>query len=299
MRPPRKMDACRTVREALLWASSCLQEAGTKDPRFEAELLLRHCLGMDRTRFLASLQDPVAGGDMVKLEGLLQRRMAHEPIQYVLGTQAFYGREFEVGPGVLIPRPETEILVEQILLHAERLWPDSPPLAVADIGTGSGAISLTLASERPHWRVVTVDISDDALAIAGRNAQRLGVSERVTFLQGDLLEPLKERGLKLDILASNPPYIPSPDVDQLDREVRGYEPRLALDGGDDGLDCYRRICAELPRLLNEQALVGFEVGIHQARDVAALLMASGVISETAIVPDLAGIERVVMGLRIP
>jgi release factor glutamine methyltransferase len=297
MRHPRKLGECETIREALLWASSCLREAGTKDPRFEAELLMRHCLGLDRTRFLASLHDPIEPVARVKLEQLVKRREAHEPIQYMLGEQSFYGREFEVGPGVLIPRPETEILVEQILNYASRLWPVDARLHVADIGTGSGAIALTLANERPRWSVYTVDISTEALAMAKRNAERLKVAERVAFYQGDLEKPLIEHGLRLDILVSNPPYIPSTDVDRLDQEVQAYEPRLALDGGEDGLDCYRRICAQLPKLLKEKALVGFEVGIYQARDVAQLMRASGVIGETVIVPDLAGIERVVIGIR--
>jgi len=302
MRHPHNEGEWQTIREALLWASSFLQEAGTKDPRFEAELILRHCLRLDRTAFLARMADPFPAEAAGCVSALAKRRAAHEPVQYMLGEQSFYGREFIVEPGVLIPRPETEILVEQILLKAEQLWTDAAglPLRVADIGTGSGAIALTLACERPNWQVSTVDLSTDALAIAGRNAERLGVRERVTFLQGDLLAPLleRERGKRLDILVSNPPYIPSEVVDGLDREVRDYEPRLALDGGEDGLECYRRLCAGLPGLLKRTALIGFEVGIDQAQDVAGLLMDSGVIDETLIIPDLAGIERVVLGWRL-
>ncbi len=174
---------------------------------------------------------------------------------------------------------------------------DSICLEVADIGTGSGAISLTLACERPEWRVSTVDLSSDAIAIAKRNADSLGVAGRVRFLQGDLVNPILEAGEKLDILVSNPPYIPSEDVEELDSEVKDFEPRLALDGGADGLVCYRRLCEALPQLLKPTALVAFEVGIHQSRDVEQLMKRSGVIDETMIVPDLAGIERVVVGIR--
>jgi release factor glutamine methyltransferase len=296
MQQARKWNDVGTIREALLRASSFLREAGMKDPRFEAELMIRHCLGWDRTRFLTSMHEPISQDHLQKLRELCERRMRHEPLQYLFGCQEFYGRPFAVGPGVLIPRPETEILIEQVLLHAGRIWPASAPLQVADIGTGSGAIAVTLACERPRWQVSTVDLSSDAIAIAAENAERLGAAVR--FLQGDLAEPLLEKGERFDIVVSNPPYIPSADVEELDPEVREYEPRLALDGGKDGLDCYRRLCAALPCLLKEKALVTYEVGIHQAQDVAALLTASGVIDGVEIVPDLAGIERVVIGWRI-
>jgi release factor glutamine methyltransferase len=294
---PRDRSDVGTIREALLWASSFLREAGMKDPQFEAELLLRHCLGMSRTRFLASLQEPIASEEVAQLAKLCQRRAAHEPIQYMFGVQEFYGREYEVAPGVLIPRPETEILIEQVLRFADRLWSADSKLKVADIGTGSGAIALTLASERKHWQVTTVDLSPEALTIAKRNAERLGIAERVRFLQGDLMQPLLANGERLDILVSNPPYIPSADVEELDAEVRDYEPRLALDGGEDGLDCYRKLCQALPGVLQPQALVGFEVGIHQSQAVAELLKASNVIHGVEIIRDLAGIERVVIGWR--
>lgn len=284
-----------TVREALARASSFLRETGAKDPLFEAELLIRHCLGWDRTRFLIAMDEPIPAEALEKLADFCRRRARHEPLQYMLGSQEFYGRLFAVGPGVLIPRPETEILVEQVLLKADQMWEAGSRLQVADIGTGSGAICITLACERPDWLVSTVDISPEASRIAQENAKRLGAEVR--FLQGDLVEPLVREGAKLDVLVSNPPYIPSRDVDELDEEVRGFEPRLALDGGSDGLDFYRRLCGALPSLLKEKAIVAFEVGIHQAKDVAAQLQASGVIDETAVICDLAGIERVVMGIR--
>lgn len=295
MRTPLDWSDVTTIREALTRASSFLREAGAKDPGFEAELLLRHCLGWDRTRFLISLTDPVPAEVVERLDELLWRRSRHEPLQYMFGSQEFYGRPFAVRPGVLIPRPETEILVEQVLLHARQLWPDTAVLDVADIGTGSGAICVTLACERPGWNVTTVDLSPDATAIARENAERLGA--RIRFLQGDLVQPLLAAGEQVDILVSNPPYIPSTDVDQLDAEVLEHEPRLALDGGADGLDCYRRLCQALPSVLKARALVAYEVGIHQSRAVADLLTASGVIADVQIVPDLAGIERVVIGIR--
>lgn len=284
-----------TIREALVRASSFLREQGAKDPGFEAELLLRHCLKWDRTRFLIAMMDPIQPEILECLTPLMVRRAQHEPLQYMFGTQEFFGREFVVRPGVLIPRPETEILVEQVLLRADALWEGKDKVSVADIGTGSGAICITLACERPEWTVATVDLSPDATAIARENAERLGA--RVRFLQGDLLQPLLQAGEQVDILVSNPPYIPSTDVDELDEEVRSYEPRLALDGGADGLDCYRRLCEALPHVLRPKALVAFEVGIHQAQGVGDLMKASGVIEDVQIISDLAGIERVVIGVR--
>lgn len=291
---PRKP---KTVREALIWASSFLRQAGRRDPQFEAELLLRYLLALDRTRFIIALEEELKPAQLEQLERLCQRRAASEPLQYILGEQEFYGRLFTVRPGVLIPRPETEILIEQVLLRAEQLWPETAALDVLDIGTGSGAIALTLAAERPRWRVTTVDLSANALRIARENAKRLQLERRVRFLHGDLAEPLLVAGEQVDLLVSNPPYIPSAEVEQLEAEVKQFEPRLALDGGTDGLVCYRRICAVLPRLLRPTALVAFEVGIRQAEPVRQLLLATETVEHTAIVPDLAGVDRVVLGWR--
>ncbi|MED1786324.1 MULTISPECIES: peptide chain release factor N(5)-glutamine methyltransferase [Brevibacillus] len=296
--PAHKMNSMNNVREALLWASSFLGEAGTKDPRFEAELIIRHVLRMNRANFLASMPDPIKDEEIASIRVLLERRAAHEPIQYILGEQNFYGRDFIVAPGVLIPRPETELLIEQVLLHSQRIWSAEQPLSVVDFGTGSGAITLTLAAEKPNWQLATVDISLDAIAIAKKNAERLDVAERVRFIQGDLVEPILDMGERVDILVSNPPYIPSTDVDELDKEVLGYEPRLALDGGTDGYIFYRRICEALPRLLAATALVAFEVGIYQAEAVAQLMKESGAVDEVFIYPDLAGIDRIIVGYRL-
>lgn len=296
MQPPNK-EQIHSVREALIWASSCLQQAGFADHQFEAELLLRHVLRMDRTQFIMSMTEPIDRKQVEQLEVLCQRRLTHEPLQYILGGQEFYGRLFAVQSGVLIPRPETEILVEQVMRQAALLWPVRDKLQVADIGTGSGAISVTLACECPEWSIHAVDLSPEAIRIARGNAQTWEAEERITFHQGDLVQPLLDKQIRLDILVSNPPYIPSAEIQGLDREVRQYEPQLALDGGADGLDCYRQICAALPDLLQPTALVAFEVGMGQSSQVAELLQASGCVSETLVINDLAGIDRVVLGWR--
>ena len=284
-----------TIREAWVQASSFLVASGVDDAAHHAELLLRHELEMERAAYLVALPDALPEAVIGRFEEAISRRAAGEPTQYIIGWQHFYGLPFEVTPDVLIPRPETELLVEAVIAEAARLWPEEAPLEVADVGTGSGAIACTLAHLRPAWRVTAGDISPAALRVAERNAERLGVASRLSWLQGDLLAPFAGRGL--DILVSNPPYIPAGDLAGLMREVRDYEPRTALDGGADGLDPYRRLVAMLPLLGAAPRLIGFEVGQGQAHDVAALLKSAGYGSKLVIVPDLAGIERHVIGVR--
>lgn len=222
---------------------------------------------------------------------MVRRKAAGEPAQYIIGEQEFYGLTFQVNPAVLIPRPETELLVERIALEGDALWPGGAPYA-ADIGTGSGAIAAALAHLRPAWRVAASDISPDALAVAQDNVRRLGLA--VAFKQGDLLEPFA--GEPLDIVVSNPPYIPAEDIPHLQPEVRDFEPRGALDGGPDGLMPYRAMMAQLALLPRPPRLIGFELGQGQAADVAELLRAAGHWDEIVMVPDLAGIDRHVLGI---
>lgn len=284
-----------TIREAWVQASSFLAENGVDDAAHHAELLLRHVLGMERATYLVALTEQLPEDAVAAFEEAVSRRSTGEPTQYIMGDAYFYGLSFEVTSDVLIPRPETELLVEAVLAEADRLWSQDAQLRVVDIGTGSGAIACTLAHERPHWSVSAGDISPAALAVAKRNAERLGVAERMLWHQGDLLAPFT--GCEMDILVSNPPYIPADDIAGLMREVRDYEPRTALDGGADGLDPYRRLVGMLPKLRKAPRLIGFEVGQGQARDVAALLAHAGYDEKLLIVPDLAGIERHVIGIR--
>ncbi|MNW60243.1 Release factor glutamine methyltransferase [compost metagenome] len=200
---------------------------------------------------------------------------------------------FRVTPAVLIPRPETELLVEGIAKLGDSLWPGGAPL-VADIGTGSGAIAAALAHLRPSWRIAASDISPEALEVAQENVRRLGL--QVKLKQGDLLEPF--RGEPLDIVVSNPPYIPAETIEQLQPEVRDFEPRGALDGGPDGLAPYRKMMTQLSLLAQPPRLVGFELGMGQAGDVAGLLRTAGHWGEIITIPDLAGIDRHVLGIRI-
>lgn len=288
--------ASMTIREAYAEASSFLAAHGVAEATSCAELLLQHLLGWSRTELLFRWQEQLPPELADAWRQLVERKAAGEPVQYITGEQEFYGLPFAVNGAVLIPRPETELLVEALLHEGSRLFPQGAPL-LADVGTGSGAIPVTIAHARPEWRVAASDISAPALEVAKANAQRHGVAARIEWLQGDLLEPYIQRRLAPDILVSNPPYIPDSDLPALQPEVRLYEPHTALFGGPDGLDLYRRLIAQLPQLPQIPAVVGLEVGIRQAEAVAALLRAAADWEEIRFVPDLQGINRHVIAIR--
>jgi release factor glutamine methyltransferase len=277
----------------LVWrqAAERLNQAGKADARFEAELLLRSALGEDRARFFATLDEEVAPAALTRFRQWLDLRASGVPLQHIVGHQEFMGLDFKVTPAVLIPRPDTEIAVEVALEIIGQL---EEPL-VADIATGSGAIGVALAHHQPRARVWATDISHAALQVAEENACRNGVSQRITFLPGSWGAPLRAQGLTFDCIVSNPPYIASDEIEQLAIEVQ-KEPRLALDGGPDGLDCYRALVPEAHALLRPGGSLVLEVGQGQAPDVSALLESHGFTHITTR-PDLAGIERVVYGIR--
>lgn len=265
--------------------------AGSLDEaRLEVELLYAEAAGLDRAQVLAAgadEPDPIA---LDRFEALLARRLGHEPLAYILGRRECYGMTFEVARGVLIPRPETETLIEATLA-AIRDHPRARRLVrVADVGTGSGAVALAVARHVPSARVYALEASTEALAIAGRNMHRFGLRDRVTLLMSDLLESLPEA---VDIVTANLPYVVTAEVETLAPEVRDWEPRAALDGGPDGLDVIRALVRQLPEHLAEDPrAVLLEVGFGQADAVARLLSdALGAPARTH--RDLAGIERVV------
>ena len=350
-----------TIGEACLQASLFLEAQDVGEPRSNAELLLMHQLGISRAELLRDLRDQFPQAQLAAWAQLIERKAAGEPVQYIIGEQWFYGLAFAVTPAVLVPRPETELLVEAVLEAVDRLWPqaagseaasrgitgvkttedakagdegsdaaagsgamsgealssdaasgisarsDGP--TVVDVGTGSGAIGVTLAALRPRWRVFASDLSPDALAVARSNAARHGAAARMTFVQGDLLGPFAQprpgadaaagnaSGLRIDVLVSNPPYIPAGDIPGLQPEVRDYEPRLALDGGDDGLTPYRRMLEQLPLLEQLPRIVAFELGLGQADAVADMLRGYGAWSDIRIIQDYAGIDRHVLAVQ--
>lgn len=300
----------QSIREAFAEASSFLTLCGVMEPQRNAQLLLEHVLGLTSTAYYMALPEPFPAAKIAAWEDAVTRKAAGEPAQYIIGEQEFYGLLFTVTPAVLIPRPETELLVEAVLQQVERLWPGrstvaSPsstaapattasvqPLVVADIGTGSGAIAVTLAVEAPGLHVYASDISPEALHVAKHNAAHHKAA--VNFREGNLLAPFA--GMKLDILVSNPPYIPAEDIAGLQPEVRDFEPRLALDGGGDGLYPYRIMLEQIDLLLAPPRIIAFELGMGQAEDIAEMLRRAGHWNDIIIVPDLAGIDRHVMGI---
>lgn len=279
-----------TLRMALDVAARTLKEVGVDEPRPEARHLLLAALACDLTGFIQRENQPL-GADAARANELLTRRAAREPLSRILGVREFRGLDFRLGPETLDPRLDTEVLVEAALVALAPL----PAPRLLDIGTGTGAILLALLHALPQATGIGIDISAAAVGTAQQNAARLGLSERARFLTGDLFAPLNE-GERFDAILSNPPYIPSAVLPTLDPEVRLHDPARALDGGADGLDFYRFIVGVAANHLVPGGWLGFEVGIGQADDVAALMLAAG-FSDSSLHPDLSGIARVVAARR--
>lgn len=268
----------------LAWTTGYLKEKGVEGARREAEWLLGHATGLSRLDLYLQFDKPLEDAELTAFRNLVIRRGRREPLQYLLGDQEFMGRNFRVTPAVLIPRSDTAVLVEQAL----KLMP--PAARVLDVGTGSGCIAISIACEDPRAIVHAVDISPDALAVARQNAQTLAAD--VTFTQGDLCTPYA--GSRFDLLVSNPPYIRQTELAGLQPEVIDFEPVMALDGGADGLDFYRRLVAAAPELLTPGGWLLVEVGYDQASDVAKLMDTAG-LRDISTGHDSAGIERIVWG----
>jgi release factor glutamine methyltransferase len=270
-----------------------LAQAHVENPRLDTELLLAEAAGVIRAKLFAGSID-LDDEAQRRFEALVRRRAAREPLAYITGRKEFYSIEFEVAPAVLVPRPETETIVDLALKFAA----ERPNCRLLDIGTGCGAIAVAVASNAPGVRVVATDISTDALAIAHRNAIRLGLESRARFIHADCWDTLDggEPLGRFDIVVANPPYVCESEMARLEPEIRDFEPRIALDGGADGLDFYRRIVAELRDHLIAGGAVIIEVGKGQAATVAAMLQAAGCV-DVGVSNDLSGIPRAVFGNR--
>lgn len=283
------MDRIQKVFEALKWASSFLQKNG-RDAN-AGEILLRHYLQMSRAQLLANQQLFLPESVQRAFQHAIQEHIKGVPIQHIIGYEEFYGREFHVNADVLIPRPETEELVLETIKRSKNMFSDLEGLRLVDIGTGSGIIAITMKLECPALKVSAIDISLKALDVAKKNAIKL--KSDIEFLHGDLLIPVIDNKEKVDIILSNPPYIPDSDIEILSEVVKDHEPHQALFGGKDGLDYYRRLMEQIPQIINKRALIGFEIGMGQGEQVAKLLNDTFPNSQINIVNDINGKDRMV------
>ncbi len=311
-----------TTRRLLHWTTQHFEKHRLDAPRVRAEMLLGHILQVPRLKLYMDPDRPATAAERDTLRDLVRRATQHEPVDYLVGHTTFFALEFAVSPAVLVPRPSTETLVEHVMQQLRRRDqgtgirdqdertsdhpqdateappdPRSPfpePLRIADIGTGSGAIILTLLKHLPHATAIATDLSDDALRVAQRNADTHGVADRITFRQGDGLSPLRNETEPFDALVSNPPYIPDHEWDDVPPDVKNHEPTLALRGGVDGLDVLRPLIAGARDLVKPGGLLAFEIAAVQSDAVQQLARAAGW-SDIAVLPDHERLPRVLIG----
>ena len=278
-----------TIEAVLRWATDDFRGRGIETARLDAELLLAHALSTTRLQLVVDGKRPLGSPELERMRDLVRRRRAREPVAYLLGRREFFGRTFRVDARVLVPRPDTEVLVDVAL---ERTRAVSMAMRALDLCTGSGCVGVTLARERPTSSVVATDVSTGALAVARDNALRLG-AYNVALRQGDLFAPL-DPAWRFDVVVSNPPYIPGAEIATLDPDVRDFEPRLALDGGDDGLAVLRRVVAGAPAWLVPGGVLAVEVGAGEAPAVVALFERD--FAAVEVRRDYGRIDRVVSGV---
>jgi release factor glutamine methyltransferase len=286
------------VLELLNWSTDQLEHDQIENPRLNAELLLARSLNLSREGLYMQLQDQLKEEKKEVFERLIRRRITGEPLQYILGHQEFWSVDFQVDPRVLIPRPETELLVEQSLQILSEISFQRIP-SVLEIGTGSGAVAISLAKEMKDIFLVATDISRDALLVAEENARSAGVLGRIEFVNGNLFDPFRlyREGELFDLILSNPPYVDHSEIQRLSRGVRSYEPIIALDGGKGGLEIYQSITSQATFYLKKGGWLLLEVGQGQAQKVAEQIERSGFFLKPQLFPDLSGIERVVKAQR--
>ena len=277
-----------TIKEILIKYSKELEEISST-PRLDVETLLQKVLGVDRLYILLNLDRVLSNDEEQLFNKFIEERLNNRPIAYIVGNREFMGLDFYVQEGVLIPRPDTEILVEEVIELAK----DKGKVNILDIGTGSGAITVSLAKYLENAKVTSVDISDIALEIGKRNAMKNNVVDRIDFIKSDLFSAL-DKNVKFDIIVSNPPYIKREVIETLDKQVKDFEPYNALEGGIDGLDFYRAITTQAKDFLKEGGILAYEVGHDQSEDVSKLMEMDGY-TNIYTRKDLQQIDRVVIG----
>lgn len=287
-----QVDERWTVGRLLIWTAEFLGKKGSESPRLDAEVLLAHVLDWQRVQLYTHFEDEIGGRDRSVYRDLVKRRSEGMPVAYLVGRKEFFSLRLAVGPAVLIPRPDTETLVVEAL---ERLKGRDAP-RVVDVGTGSGCLALAIAKGHESARVIAIDLSAEALALARENAKSLGLADRVQFLQGDLLAPVAEAG-QFDAIIANPPYIPSAEIASLGPEVRDYEPRLALDGGPDGLRVVDRLIEQAEGLLAPGGDLILEIGSAQEAPVRDLIAAKRTLVLAATIRDASNRPRVIRATK--
>jgi release factor glutamine methyltransferase len=288
-----------TIAEALQWGTARLQSRHIDTARLDVEVLLGYSLKRQRSALYSHPHYQLTSDEQRCFETLIERRGSHEPLAYLTGVREFWSLPLHVRSGILIPRPETEWVVETALRYVHSLLRQRTCCRVLDVGTGSGNIAIAMAANQATVEVIALDISWEAVQTAQNNAKACQVGERVTCLCGDMFAPLNPRQARFDLLLSNPPYIPTGQLPFLPVTVRNYEPRAALDGGDDGLRFYRDLAAEGPDYISGAGVMIVEVGYDQAEEVSSLLVQSQQWELLEIVKDYSGIERVVVAQRKP
>lgn len=280
----------RFIYEALNWASSLLLENNRDENG--GEILLRHYLNVTRAQLFANIRSELSETVANQFTEAINRHLAGEPIQYIIGAEHFYGRRFKVNNSVLIPRPETEELIVHLLDNLRGFSSAPSNLKLVDIGTGSGAIAITMKLQCPTLNVTATDISEAALKTAEENAHNLGA--QIQFINGDLCAPLLEENMKFDIIVSNPPYIPEKDRTSLSKVVKDFEPAEALFAGEDGLAIYKRLGEQLPQIVNKKALIGLEIGTEQTEAVRAIFRATFPNGDISVEKDINGKDRFII-----
>jgi release factor glutamine methyltransferase len=285
----------RTIGALVAWARRALDQAGVENSAQEALWLVAHALGLESHQMASMAEQPVVEPGWARAESLVSRRAAREPLQYILGTQEFCGLEFHVSPAVLVPRPESELLVQEVL----RWGGFDKDAVIVDVGTGSGCVAVTLATILEGVRIIATDCSPEALAVAKKNADRHAVGDRIEWVEGDLLSPLRERGMAgtVNAIASNPPYIAEADWAGLQPEVRGFEPRAALIAGPEGTEFHTRLLRDSNEFLVAGGFLVMEIGQGQLPALQRITEQVGGYTSLEAVADAAGIERVVIAQR--
>lgn len=284
------MEKVWTIIDLITWGKAYFEEKGVDSPRLTMEILIAHVLQKARIQLYTQFDRPLSDTELTTLRAMIKRRAAREPLQYILGETEFYGLPFAVSPAALIPRPETELLTEYVL---KRVIQESvSEVSILDIGTGTGCIAISLAKHLPESSIYALDVSDSALELAKSNAERNGV-QNVQFGKINILETIPKR--RFSIILSNPPYISTKDMSELEPEVGDHEPRIALTDNDDGIRFYRRFAEIFPGMLEQDGWFAVEMGFGQSEKIKALFAAAGF--ETSFINDFAGILRICIGSR--